>query len=111
GLRPAVRVRVATERTPDFVRRYPALLTGPLPAAPLGGWEVTFDRFGVPFAWTPLPASELAGYDRLEARVVWQDGEELDSCRCKDLVTTRRGQNLPDKDLQTGLQLLFGIRR
>ena len=50
----AVRLRIATFRTPDFVTRYPSLLTKPLPRGLVAGWEVQFNWTGIPFAWTPL---------------------------------------------------------
>ncbi len=111
NLPPAVKVRVATSRTPDFVQRYPALRTGEAFSGETAGWEVTFDRFGLPFAWQELGAADVADYKRDEVRIVWTDDEMLAACRCKDLVRRRRGQPVPDRDLQTALQLLFGIRR
>ncbi len=111
GLKPAVKVRVAARRTPDFVERYPSLRVGPTPPGTPAGWEVSFDRFGLPFAWRQLRAEDLKGFKRDEVRVTWTDEDELKVCRCKDLVRTRRGQPVPDRDLQTSLQLLFGLRR
>lgn len=109
--KPAVTVRVATTVTPDFVLRYPSLQVTNSTPLPVAGWEVTFDRFGLPFAWRPLEQAEVEGYRSLEAQVVWTDDDLLKSCRCKDLVRYRSGKPQPDRDLQTALQLLFGIRR
>ena len=58
---PAVRVRIATHRSPDFIARYPSQLTKPLPMGPVSGWEIAFNWTGVPFAWTPLHATDVAG--------------------------------------------------
>jgi murein DD-endopeptidase MepM/ murein hydrolase activator NlpD len=110
-LSPAARVRVATGRIPDFIERYPALLTKPLPTdALVGGWEVTFNEMGVPFAWAPLTAMEMIGYRPGEVRVVDANETLLRSCRCKSLVFTKRGKPAIGKDLETVLQLLFGLR-
>ena len=38
------------------------------------------------------------------------DDDALRHCRCKSLVTRVRGEPRPGKDLQTLLQLLFGLR-
>lgn len=107
----AVRVRVATTREPDFIRRYPVLRTGEEPKGGTAGWEVAFNSFGVPFAWQPLPASELSGYRAGEVRIVATDPDVLRSCPCKDLVKQVRGRAQPDDDLRTVLQLLFGLRK
>lgn len=110
-MKPAVTVRVATTATPDFILRYPSLQVGNSTPLRVAGWEVSFNRFGLPFSWRVLGAAEVKGYRKLEARVIWTDDELLKSCRCKKLVRRRGGKAVPDRDLQTNLQLLFGIRR
>lgn len=110
-LMPAVRVRIAHRGEPDFIRRYPVLRTDPGPAGGAAGWDVTMNAFGVPFAWTPLSGAEVAGMKRDAVTIVWTADEVLDACRCKDFVKRARGRAVPDRDLQTLLQLLFGLRR
>ena len=107
----AVTLRVATRSTPDFIKRYPGLREGAMPLFGLAGWEVDFDEFGVPLKWRPLLADGVAGYQRNEVRIVSTDDALLDAVSCKDLVKMSRGQSVPDSDLQTNLQLLFGLRR
>jgi peptidoglycan LD-endopeptidase LytH len=109
-LTPAVRLQVAASRTPDFIQRYPALGPKTYPLTEPAGWEVSIDGFGVPFAWKPLGASEVAGLKAGAARIVATDDRTLKECRCKALVTRVRGEPQPGRDLQTLLQLLFGIR-
>ena len=61
-MQPAVRVRIAIGMVPDFVARYPSLLTKPLPPTGLvAGWEITCNWTGLPFAWTPLTPAEVTG--------------------------------------------------
>ncbi|HEX2099579.1 MAG TPA: M23 family metallopeptidase [Candidatus Synoicihabitans sp.] len=107
----ALRIQIATTVEPDFVRRYPELLTRPAPLAGLAGWEVAFTVYGVPTAWTPLSEAEVAGFQANEVRVVSTTDDLLRACRCKDLVTRTRSGPRPARDLQTLLQLLFGLRR
>ena len=57
----AVRLRVVTYRIPDFITRYPSLLTKPMPMGPIAGWEIRCNWTGLPFAWTPLTLGEVAG--------------------------------------------------
>lgn len=108
-LRPAVTVRVATTRVPDFIRRYPALLRKPINGL-VAGWEVACNATGLPFAWTPLSASEVRGMRMNEVRIEEFDNPVLRAHRCKDLVRFRGGKPTPDGDLRTMIELVFGIR-
>jgi murein DD-endopeptidase MepM/ murein hydrolase activator NlpD len=109
GLDSAVRLRVATSRVPDFIRRYPALLTRPIDGL-VGGWEVRCDVTGLPFAWTPLSAAQVAGMRSGSVEILSVDTAALRSFRGKDLIKTRSGRHSPGPDLTTMLQLVFGLR-
>jgi murein DD-endopeptidase MepM/ murein hydrolase activator NlpD len=106
----AVRLRVATFRTPDFVTRYPALLTKPLPFGPVAGWEVRFTWTGLPFAWTPLTAAEVAGLPSGQPQFLEVDAAVERRERSKSLAVSRRGGWAAGKDLEIVLQQLFGFR-
>lgn len=105
-----VRLRIATYRTPDYITRYPALLTKPMPLGPPAGWEIRFNWSGVPFAWTPLTAAEVKGLPREQPRIVEVDAEIERRQRSKSLAVSRRGAWSVGKDLETVLQQLFGLR-
>jgi hypothetical protein len=105
-----VTVRIATLRTPDFVARYPSLLTKPLPLGPVGGWEIKFSWTGLPIAWTPLSAMEVAGLPRDQPRIMSVNAEIERRQRSKTLAVSRRGSWAVGKDLETVLQQLFGLR-
>ncbi len=111
-MKPAVRLRIASGgRRPDFVERHPSLLTGPAEDADApGGWEISFNETGIPFAWTPLPSHELAGYKPDEVRVLAVDEATLKKWRCKSLAVKTRGQWRAGNDLRAVLELLFGLR-
>lgn len=106
----AVRLRIATLRTPDFVTRYPALVKGADPAEGRAGWEISVNATGVPFAWRPLGPGEVSGYKPDEVRIIEVNTQGAHAGRCKALVVTRRGRSEPAKDLATVLQQLFGLR-
>ena len=106
----AVRLRVATTRVPDFIRRYPALLTKPIDGL-VGGWEVQCDVTGLPFAWTPLSHTQVAGMRSGAVEIVSVDNAALRSFRGKSLIRTRSGKPAPGPDLTTMLQLVFGLRQ
>jgi peptidoglycan LD-endopeptidase LytH len=102
-------VRIATSRTPDFVQRYPALLTSERPLV-VAGWEIKVNETGMPFAWTPLKASDVIGYRQDEVRLTEVDAEALKRFRCKSIAVLRKGAYVPGRDLNTMLQLVFGLR-
>jgi murein DD-endopeptidase MepM/ murein hydrolase activator NlpD len=107
---PVVTLRIATIRTPDFVTRYPSVLTKELPLGPVGGWEIKFDWTGIPFAWTPLTAIEAIGLVRDQPRIVAVNSEIERRQRSKSLAVLRRGSWTAGKDLEVVLQQLFGVR-
>jgi murein DD-endopeptidase MepM/ murein hydrolase activator NlpD len=107
----AVRLRVATRRIPDYMSRYPSLLTKPLPADGLiGGWEVHVNEMGLPFSLTPLSPMEAMGLAPDEVRVLEADETLMKHHRCKSLVFSRHGNWALGRDLKEVLQLVFGLR-
>ncbi|MDO8545555.1 MAG: M23 family metallopeptidase [Opitutaceae bacterium] len=103
----AVRLRIATYRTPDFVTRYPALVTKPVTGL-VGGWDIRFTWTGLPFSWTPLTAAEVAELPREEPRIVEVDAAVERRERSKTLAVPRRGSWAAAKDLEIVLEQLFG---
>jgi murein DD-endopeptidase MepM/ murein hydrolase activator NlpD len=107
---PAVKLRIATHQTPDFVTRYPSLLTKPLPLGPVSGWEIAFNWTGLPFAWTPLTGLETAGLASEQPRIIAVDAELERRQRSKTLAVSKHGGWVAGKDLETVLEQLFGLR-
>lgn len=108
---PAVaRVRIATGMVPDFVQRYPELLTTELPAGGVAGWDVKVNATGLPFSWTPLKATDVIGFRANEVRLSEVDAAALKRFRCKSIAVLRKGEYQPGRDLETMLQLVFGLR-
>ena len=109
-LETAVRLRIATYRTPDFVTRYPSLITKPMPFGPVAGWEVRFNWTGVPFAWVPLTSAEVAGLPPNKPQLIEVNAEIERRERSKNLAVARQGTWTAGKDLEIVLQQLFGLR-
>jgi murein DD-endopeptidase MepM/ murein hydrolase activator NlpD len=105
----AVVVRIATPRVPDFVRRYPALVSEPLPMS-VGGWEVRFNATGVPFSWRPLGASDIMGLQPNRPVLREVDAAVEKRERSKTLAVHQRGEWRIGRDLNLVLQQLFGLR-
>jgi murein DD-endopeptidase MepM/ murein hydrolase activator NlpD len=107
----AVRLQIATRRTPDYVMRYPSLLVKPLPADGLiGGWEIRVNEMGLPFSLTPLTPMETIAMATDEVRVVEANETLLKQHRCKSLVFSKRNTWAIGHDLQEVLQLVFRTR-
>ncbi|MES2696233.1 MAG: M23 family metallopeptidase [Verrucomicrobiota bacterium] len=109
-MEPVVRIRIATYQTPDFVKRYPSLLTKSPSLGLVAGWEIRFNWTGLPFAWTPLTAAEVAGLPPGQPRIVEVNAERDQRERSKCLAVSRGGGWGIGKDLETVLQQLFGLR-
>ncbi len=105
-----VRVRIATHRLPDFVQRYPSLLTKPLPLGPVSGWEISFNWTGVPFSWTPLTPAEVVGLPNEQPMILDVNPDLERRERSKTLVVARRGHWTIGRDLEIVLQQLFELR-
>lgn len=104
----SVRLRIATTKVPDFVTRYPALLTKPIPPT-LGGWEIRFNWTGLPFQWTPLAPMETIGLPAHQPVIAEADAAMERRQRSKSVAVMRQGRWVPGSDLQTVLQQLFGF--
>lgn len=105
-----VKLRIATYQTPDFIRRYPSLLTKPIPMGLVAGWEIKFNWSGVPYAWTPLSRQEVAGLKPNTPQLVEVDAAVERRERSRSLAVQRRGTWTMGKDLETVMQQLFGLR-
>jgi len=105
----AVRLRLSTRRVPDFVQRYPSLLTKPM-SADVAGWEIKFNGTGLPYSWTPLSVMETIGMTPNVPKIVEVDAAMERRNRSKTLAVPRRGSWAMGKDLETVLQQLFGRR-
>ncbi len=108
--KPAVRLRVATSRVPDFITRYPSLLRRPLPSGLVAGWEIECNWTGLPFAWTPLTPEQVGGLAPGAALVTWADQAMLQEHPCRHLVVARHGGYEPVADLKEVLEQVFDLR-
>lgn len=108
-MRPAVTLRIATSRVPDFIQRYPSLLKKTMPLGPIAGWEIDFNWTGLPVAWRPLGPGEIFSASS-QITFVNVDEEIVRAHHCKSLVRVGHGVKYPGKDLEIVLQQLFGLR-
>lgn len=109
----AVRLRIAHAGEPDFARRYPSLVESApgVAAGAAAGWEADLGVTGAPLRLRRLGAAELAGWKSGEMRILSADTALLRANRGRDLVRTVKGSLVPDDDLATVLEQVFGWRR
>lgn len=106
----AFTVRVKSREMPDFIRRYPTLLEGGIPARGIGGWEIDFTSFGLPARWRALAASDPAVEQRERARVISHDARIVAQHSCRNAIAVRRGGPSIASHTERTLQLIFGFR-
>lgn len=97
-------VEVVTSEVPDFVARYPALLSAP--ADNVAGWRIAVTGWGMPIECTPLARGAIEGRPGA-ARVVAVDPAQLEAWSCRGLVTYENGEARLALRGRRLLQLLF----
>lgn len=107
---PVATVRVAKHETPDFVLRYPELLAAEPPMSGVAGWEIKVNETALPFSWKPLGAADVAGMRDGEVRLSDVDADALRRFRGKSIAVSRKDGYKAGRDLETMLQLVFGMR-
>lgn len=105
----AGRVRVATRRVPDFVKRYPALLTRTHEGRELVAWDIAFTKFGLPKEWTPRFEEEgLLGRPG-EVKVLTYNPDLLKAQTCRRVIEISGRQPTISAGTLSTLKKLFGF--
>lgn len=106
----AGRIRVHSAKVPDFVQRYPALVTRPYAGHELVAWDIAFSQFGVPMEWTPRFAEEGLPGQAGDVRVISYAPGLLEQQSCRRVIRVNTGRPTPSKDTLVQLKKLFGFR-
>ena len=102
----AFELEIVTREIPDFIQRYPALLTHPMPYQGLQGWRIAFTAYGLPKAWTPL--SDTINDKKGSITLLRFDPELLEATPCrKTVIVGQNGSYRLGKDIRRTLELLF----
>ncbi len=110
----AFTLRIATPRIPDFVTRYPALLTKPVPLTGVAGWDVAFTWYALPKQVTPLPAG-TPGLDKpgLISLLNYDRSVFVPGCTCRETLIFTTGKDTPPRlgtYLNDTVKLMFGFK-
>ena len=105
SLSPSVIVQVKTEKTPDFVTRYPSLSTTKKSGSS-NGWKATFGPFGIPLLIEPV--SKPIGPQEKQVKVL-SFNPESQKKPCRRLTKKIGDRYIPAEQLQTYLELLFEL--
>jgi len=114
GLPTAFTLRVTTAEVPDYVNRYPGLLTKPVPKTGVAGWDIDFTWYGLPKQWTPLAAG-VPGLGKPGAiALVSYDPKAAAECDCREtlLYDASKPTAAPKigPELRDDLKILFGFK-
>ncbi|WOO43215.1 M23 family metallopeptidase [Rubellicoccus peritrichatus] len=105
----AFTVRVATRTLPDFILRYPKLLTRPIPRDGVAGWDIDYTWYGLPKRWTPLTEEDVRTRREGDVTLVsWDESVFEGQCRAT-LVFDSKGNPSIGKNLKSDLKLMFGF--
>lgn len=105
----AVRFRVRQASVPDFVRRYPDLLTNPNKSLLPAGWDIEITAEGLPIRWTALGAEAFPTGKEDRVAVTWHDLALRNGASCRDLVEWKSSRPRPGRYSIQLLSLLFGF--
>lgn len=106
----AFSLRVTTRKIPDFVTRYPSLVTERIKSKDLKGWDIDFTWFAMPFRWTPLYITNNT--DKTEiVRLKNYDINIINENNAKDIIRIHNEKKTEyGKSLKRSMSLLFGIK-
>ena len=105
ALSPSVVVQVKTDKTPDFVTRYPSLSVVKK-SNNSNGWKATFGPYGIPLLIEPV--TKPIGPKEKQIQIL-SFNPESQKKPCRRLTKKIGDRYIPAEQLQTYLELLFEL--
>lgn len=109
----ALTLRIYTQKIPSFIKRYPSLLSQPIPYTEIQGWEIDYTIYGVPKRWTPLKKEDIYFLKTPgEVAVIHYDKilSQKNLCRSMIKKDSKTGEFILSKTASSQLEMLFGFR-
>ena len=104
------RVRVYTSDTPDFVKRYPALVTRSYQHSSLVAWDIAFSKYGVPKEWTPRFSDEGLDGRPGDVEILAYNPELLKEQTCLRIIDLTGSKPKVSSGTLATLKKLFGFK-
>ena len=104
ALSPEVKVRIKTNKIPDFAERYPSLIRTMPKGKHWNGWDCVFGPFGFPIS---LQQTDLCTDENENIKVISYDQLNLER-KCRRLIERKNGKIVPADQLKIYLELIFG---
>lgn len=101
---PEAKIRIKTNKIPDFAKRYPSLIRMMPNGKPWNGWDCIFGPFGFPIS---LQQTDLCTSEEENIKVISYDQRNLER-KCRRLVERKNGRIVPAEQLKVYLELIFG---
>ncbi|CAI8262503.1 MAG: Uncharacterised protein [Opitutia bacterium UBA7350] len=105
----AARVRVFSNKIPQFIRDNPELNKAKDSTGKIVAWDIAFTDFGVPKEWTPRFQYEGLSGEIGEVSIISYALERLKKQTCHRVVNLEGSKPTLSKHTKTTLQLLFGF--
>lgn len=106
----AARIRVYSDKIPNFVQNYKALVTQPFDGRSVVAWDIAFTQYGVPKEWTPRFAEEnLPGLPG-EVKVIAYHPKLLEPQTCRRVLDLAGNRPSIALGTITTIKKLFGFK-
>ncbi len=105
----AFRLRVRTNKMPNFMKRYPGLLSKTAPTN-VQAWDIAFSWYGMPTSIIPLTKAELGVADGSpKVRILKMNKTLLAMTKCRSTLVTSNGGARLGSNLKIYLELIFEV--
>ena len=103
------RIRIHTSKIPDFVKRYPTLVTRNYRDSSIVAWDIAFSKYGFPKEWIPRFASEDIKGQPGDVAVLAYNPKLLKEQTCRRVLNLTGSEAKISSDTLTTLKKLFGF--
>lgn len=102
-------IRIFTTSIPDFVKRYPMLVTCSYEPSDVVAWDISFTQFGIPKEWVPRFASEGLEGKPGDVAILAYNPEQLKKQTCRRVLDLESSGPKVTKSTLITLKKIFGF--
>jgi murein DD-endopeptidase MepM/ murein hydrolase activator NlpD len=104
------RIRVHTSSIPDFVKRYPALVTRSYEGSSVVAWDIAFSKYGVPKEWTPRFSNESVVGQTGDVEILAYNPKLLKGQTCRRIINLKGSKPEISSATLGTIKKLFGFK-